>query len=736
MAKNNNLTDFLTDVANAIREKKGTASKINPQDFSSEISSIVSGGGLQAVLPNDVNIIDYDGTIIYSYTADEFLALSSLPPQPSHAGLTGQGWNYTLSDAQTYVRNYGILDIGGFYITDDGKTRLYITIPSDGRLNVPLVFTQTVSNGVTVDWGDGSPTETIEGTGWFQMSHTYSAQGDYCISLGVASGCTLTLARNGADRSVLGLSSEAERVYNSFLRRVEFGNNVKTTGSYTFQYCYSLQSVTIPKSITTVGEYCFRDCYALSSITFSGSIGNCGFDNCKSLSYVAVKSTSSENYTFRGCTSLKSFTVVSGKTNLRTYFYGCSSLSRIVLPSTVYNIWSSLRDCVSLASVVLPSKITTLYDNAFNGCRSLTSLVIPPTIKTIKGSVFAGCYGMKYYDFSSHTSVPTLGSNAFTNMAGDCQIIVPYQLYDEWKAASNWSSWKHYIVMNYTPQECISLSIEADNLAYGNSTTTKVRWTAITNGVLRDGTNVSNITITGEDNAYVGGNSTNGTITKEVSYAYLGITATTTMTQGAYLDNSIICKYNVTSTSSATTLLYTLSTNFSTMIIDGEEMAVASSYKFSSLGEHEVAFKVADGLVLSKLYQQFQNCSTLVEADCGAIDLSSVETTTLSGTAYMFFGCNELRKVILPASVAHLGDYMFYSCKNLTDLTIKAVNAPVVYGSTTWGNGSYCIGYNMRATGTNVLRVPVGSSGYDASNWNNLYSVSYGGFTKIETDNI
>lgn len=40
MAKNNNLTDFLTDIANALRTKKGTTEKINPQDFSSEIASI------------------------------------------------------------------------------------------------------------------------------------------------------------------------------------------------------------------------------------------------------------------------------------------------------------------------------------------------------------------------------------------------------------------------------------------------------------------------------------------------------------------------------------------------------------------------------------------------------------------------------------------------------------------------------------------------------------------------
>lgn len=43
MSKENNLTDFLTGVANAIRTKKGTTGAINPQNFESEIENISSG---------------------------------------------------------------------------------------------------------------------------------------------------------------------------------------------------------------------------------------------------------------------------------------------------------------------------------------------------------------------------------------------------------------------------------------------------------------------------------------------------------------------------------------------------------------------------------------------------------------------------------------------------------------------------------------------------------------------
>lgn len=49
MSKNNNLTDFLRDVANTIREKKGVSGNIDPQDFSSEIKSIKSDPELETL---------------------------------------------------------------------------------------------------------------------------------------------------------------------------------------------------------------------------------------------------------------------------------------------------------------------------------------------------------------------------------------------------------------------------------------------------------------------------------------------------------------------------------------------------------------------------------------------------------------------------------------------------------------------------------------------------------------
>ena len=390
------------------------------------------GGG--AVNPtaekNAVTFYDYDGTIRYSYTAAEFLALTEMPPLPTQKGLICQEWNWSFEEAKEYVAEYGVLDVGATYITDDGKTRLYIRIAAEGRMDVPLYFQQTIANGVTIDWGDGSATQTLNGTGKVNTTHHYNSIGDYMISLDVAEGCTLTLGHSTNEYCVMGSTSNDGRVYCNMLQKVEIGTNVTAIGAYAFYYCYSLSSVTIPSSCTTIGACVFQFAESLISIIIPSGV------------------TSVPLNLANGCCALTTIVMPNSITSIANSAYRvCSSLSSIVIPRL-----NSLQDYVfqdghSLSSIAIPNSITQIRLQTFLNCFSLSYIAIPSSVTSIQASAFNNCYGMAFYDFSHHTAVPTLANtNAFKGIPSDCKIIVPDALYDEWIAATNWSTYTSYIV--------------------------------------------------------------------------------------------------------------------------------------------------------------------------------------------------------------------------------------------------------------------------------------------------
>jgi hypothetical protein len=202
----------------AIRAKTGKTDLIKSGDMATEIGGITGGGGGSTASKKEVNFYDYDGTLLHSYTVAEAQALSELPPLPTQKGLVCQGWNWTLDEIKEVN---GAVDAGATYITDDGKTRLYITIPNDDRLTVPLYYYQRNSGGVIIDWGDGAPTSITNGSGYKNATHTYASAGDYVITLTVNIG-SASLG-NGSNGVLGGSSSNKLCAYQNMLKRWKSG---------------------------------------------------------------------------------------------------------------------------------------------------------------------------------------------------------------------------------------------------------------------------------------------------------------------------------------------------------------------------------------------------------------------------------------------------------------------------------------------------------------------------------
>ena len=399
----------MKSVADAIRAKAGTTDLLAwPDGFKSAVEGIQTGGGggtTSDVAMKDVNFYDYDGTLVASYTLAEAQALTALPDGPTHDGLTFQGWNWSLEKIHALTRP---MNVGAMYITDDGATRLHIRIATVGRMTVPLYIGQTVANGVSIDWGDGSTAETLAGTGNVNTSHTYAEPGDYTISLMPDDGCTLSFGNGSSSYCVMGATRNNGRVYCNMLQEVYIGKNVTSISSYAFENCYSLASITIPDGVTSISKNAFENCYSLASITIPDGI------------------TSINESVFRYCYSLANVTIPDGVTSISSYAF---------------------QYCYSLASITIPDGVKYIDIAAFAGCYSLASITIPDSVTYINKTAFENCYGMRYYDLSACTDIPSLvNTSAFNGIPSDCQMLIPAALYDEWSTATNWATYASKMV--------------------------------------------------------------------------------------------------------------------------------------------------------------------------------------------------------------------------------------------------------------------------------------------------
>lgn len=421
-----------------------------------------SGGGGSA--PNAVNFYDYDGTIVQSYSAADFANLSELPANPTHEGLTAQGWNWSLSDAKTYVATYGSLNIGQMYVTNDGKTRIYINLP-EGRISPVLQLYLDADSELDIDWGDGSTHSTFTSTNIDYKSerHNYPDKGNYVIAITVVSGSFVLQSSSTTVSSILwngnDSGSSLDRTYNNAIKKIEIGNNVPSIGQYTFFTCYSLSSITIPDGVTTIGSYAFQYCYSLSSITLPStltSIGSSVFQSCYSLSSITIPDsvTSISQYAFQNCYSLSSVTIPDSVTSIgNSAFSSCYALSSITIPDTVTSIGNNtFYYCVSLSSVTIPDTVTSIGNAAFYNCYALLSITIPDRVTSIGNNAFYGCSFMDYIKFIPTTPPTVQSSSAWTSVSTSTRILVPINTYGAYITKTNYprsSTYKYFVYGTY-----------------------------------------------------------------------------------------------------------------------------------------------------------------------------------------------------------------------------------------------------------------------------------------------
>ena len=218
--------------------------------------------------------------------------------------------------------------------------------------------------------------------------------------------------------------------------------DVTGIGSYAFQYCSGLTSVTIPNSVTSIGQYAFDGTGWYNNqpdgILYLDNwlIGYKG-EKPEGKLMIAQGTRGIAAYAFSGYSGLTSVTIPNSVTSIGgSAFSGCSGLTSVTIGNGITTInEQTFENCSRLEYLKLPETLTIIKQSAFKGCRGLKSVTIPASVEFIYQEAFANCSGLESVKALPETP-PFLYANSFSNynipLYASKSAIAAYQAKEPW----------------------------------------------------------------------------------------------------------------------------------------------------------------------------------------------------------------------------------------------------------------------------------------------------------------
>ena len=211
-------------------------------------------------------------------------------------------------------------------------------------------------------------------------------------------------------------------------------DGVKAVPDYCFYECINLEINALPDSIETIGTYAFSVCKKLSISGLPAGvkkIGDYAFSESSLSGEIAIgRGVSVGQYAFQNCTGITKAVLPEDMDSIPgSLFSGCTALAEVSIPGAVKIIYSyAFRNCSSLTAIEFPDTLEQVYGYAFYNCKLLNFTTFPKSLKTLYNYAFYGCLALTSITFQEKPEkTSSISSSAFSNCTNLLDIYVPWK---------------------------------------------------------------------------------------------------------------------------------------------------------------------------------------------------------------------------------------------------------------------------------------------------------------------